>query len=105
VVEKPAVIETTPAPFQLTSPPSPLAEVVVEPLPSVEAIFGDAAEWIEPPLVVGEKVLPMNPEFPPCPVCGSARYWISKGKVMCGSRRCYSAVRFILTRIEYYPVH
>jgi len=54
---------------------------------------------------MGREVIPLDPEFPPCPVCGSPRYWISKGKVMCGSRRCYSAVRFILTSIAYHQVH
>jgi hypothetical protein len=54
---------------------------------------------------ISNKMVPVRPEFPPCPECGATRYWISLGKVMCGSRRCYSAVRFILTRIEYHQVH
>jgi len=52
-----------------------------------------------------QAVIPVSPEFPRCPKCGAARYWIARGMVMCGSRTCYSAVRFILTRIEYHTVH
>jgi hypothetical protein len=57
-------------------------------------------EYAEP-----HAVTPVSPEFPPCPKCGSTRYWISRGKVLCGSRTCYSAVRFILTKLEYHQVH
>ena len=46
-----------------------------------------------------------GPTFPPCPACGGVRYWISQGKVMCGSRTCYSAVRFTLIKIEFHPVN
>jgi hypothetical protein len=95
-----------PTPLQLTSPPSAEDEVVSTPPSVVEATFRSAAEWIEPPhVVMGAKVAPLDPAFPPCPKCGTRRYWILRGKVLCGSRRCYSAVRFILTRIEYQSVH
>jgi hypothetical protein len=46
----------------------------------------------------------VNPEFPPCPVCGATRYWVSHGLVRCGSKRCLSAPRFILTCIEFRAV-
>jgi hypothetical protein len=39
-------------------------------------------------------------EFPPCPVCGATRYWVSRGFLRCGSKRCESQSRFFLTRIE-----
>ena len=71
---------------------------------AIEATFRPtAADPVWPQ--VGAEVVPLNPEFPPCPECGATRYWISGGRVLCGSRRCYSAVRFILTWIEYHPVH
>jgi hypothetical protein len=69
----------------------------------VEATFRPTVELGEPQQ--GPKVIRLNPQFPPCPKCGAVRYWISRGNVMCGSRTCYSAVRFILTSIEFYPVH
>jgi len=44
-------------------------------------------------------------QFPPCPECGASRYWISRGKVMCGSKACFSAVRFVLISIEYHAIN
>ena len=50
-----------------------------------------------------EKVTPISPEFPPCPACKSARYWISSlGKVVCGS--CGNT-RFMLVSISYHLVN
>jgi hypothetical protein len=47
----------------------------------------------------GEKVVPIDPKFPPCPACHIARYWIAPtGKVVCG--KC-GLVRFTLTKIEF----
>ena len=42
-------------------------------------------------------------EFPPCPQCKIARYWITPGgKVVCG--KC-GEVRFLLTSIVYHAVN
>jgi hypothetical protein len=50
----------------------------------------------------GPAVRPLNPEFPPCPECRIARYWIAPtGKVVCGA--C-GQTRFILTAIEYHAL-
>ncbi len=50
-----------------------------------------------------EKVTPVSPDFPPCPDCESARYWISNlGKVVCG--KC-GETRFMLASISYHPVN
>jgi hypothetical protein len=43
-------------------------------------------------------------QFPQCPVCGATRYWISRGLVLCGSKRCASAPRFVLTSLEFHAV-
>ena len=67
----------------------------------VEATLRPTIPW--PELLATVK--PANPGFPPCPECHQARYWISpKGKVVCGSRKCAGAVRFLLTAIEFHPV-
>ena len=65
-----------------------------EPSHVIEATFRSAADEAarQPSAIVDH-------QFPPCPECGSRRYWISRGKVICGSKACYSAVRFILTSI------
>lgn len=74
----------------------------------IEATFRSATKVGMPVAAVEhaarQSVTPVNPEFPPWPKCGAARYWISRGMVLCGSRTCYSAVRFVLTKIEYHPV-
>jgi len=50
-----------------------------------------------------EKVTPVNPEFPPCPTCAAARYWISSlGKVVCG---VCGETRFILASISYHMIN
>jgi hypothetical protein len=67
----------------------------------IEATFKPTVD----PVLRQVNVAPANPQFPPCPKCGATRYWISREKVMCGSKSCYSAVRFILTSIEFHPVH
>jgi hypothetical protein len=66
----------------------------------IEATFRPA-----PDVARFESAAMLDHQFPPCPECGTRRYWISRGKVMCGSRTCYSAVRFILTSIEYHPIN
>jgi TubC N-terminal docking domain len=46
---------------------------------------------------------PINPEFPACPDCKMARYWIApSGKVVCG--KC-GETRFLLTSITYHAVN
>jgi hypothetical protein len=78
---KAANVETPPA----TRPRAPHVGVV-------ELVF------VEP----REKVTPLRPEFPPCPSCSSARYWITAGgKVVCGT--C-GVVRFMLAAISYHPI-
>jgi hypothetical protein len=45
-------------------------------------------------------------EFPPCPVCGSVRYWLaSGGRVLCGTKQCASALRFQLVTLEFHRVN
>ena len=45
-------------------------------------------------------------EFPPCPVCGSVRYWLaSGGRVLCGTKRCASALRFQLVALQFHAVN
>lgn len=64
----------------------------------LEATLRPAMPW--PDLLAAVK--PQNPEFPPCPDCRQARYWISqRGKVVCG--KC-GEVRFVLVAIQYHPV-
>jgi hypothetical protein len=44
--------------------------------------------------------------FPPCPVCGSVRYWLaSGGRVLCGTKQCASALRFQLIALEFHAVN
>ena len=46
---------------------------------------------------------PINPAFPPCPDCKTARYWITpSGKVVCS--KC-GEVCFLLTSIAYHAVN
>jgi len=67
----------------------------------IEATLRPTIPW--PELLTAVK--PQNPEFPTCPECHQARYWISpRGKVVCGSRKCAGAVRFLLTAIEFHQV-
>jgi tubulysin polyketide synthase-like protein len=50
-----------------------------------------------------EKVTPVSPEFPPCPACATARYWISSlGKVVCS---VCGETRFILASISYHTIN
>jgi hypothetical protein len=50
-----------------------------------------------------EKVTPVSPDFPPCPACGTSRFWISNlGKVVCS---VCGETRFILASISYHPVN
>jgi|GEM_PF-4239407 len=64
----------------------------------VEATFRPTVELIYPQ--PGPAIRPVKPEFPRCPECDVARYWIAPtGKVVCGS--C-GQVRFILAAIEYH---
>lgn len=65
----------------------------------IEATFRPAAD-----VSTHESVSPTNTQFPPCPVYGATRYWISRGLVRCGSKSCYSAPRFVLVSIEFHPV-
>jgi len=66
----------------------------------VEARFRPTVELVYPQ--PGPAIRPVNPEFPRCPECNVARYWIAPtGKVICGS--C-GQVRFILAAIEYHSV-
>jgi len=66
----------------------------------IEATLRPAIPW--PELLATVK--PQNPEFPPCPMLGR-RYWIApSGKVVCGSKKCAGAVRFLLKSIEFHPV-
>ena len=67
----------------------------------IEAIFRSAAvtEAARQPSAL------VDHQFPPCPECGSRRYWISRGKVMCGSKTCFSAVRFVLTSIQFHAIN
>ncbi|SRR5216684_3119226 len=44
------------------------------------------------------------PEMPECPVCGASRFWFSGGFLRCGSKRCESQPRFVLTRIEFHSL-
>jgi hypothetical protein len=45
-------------------------------------------------------------EFPPCPVCGSVRYWLAfGGRVLCGTKECKSAQRFQLIALEFRHVN
>ena len=45
-------------------------------------------------------------EFPPCPICGSVRYWLaSGGRVLCGTKRCASALRFQLVAFKVHAVN
>lgn len=45
-------------------------------------------------------------EFPPCPACGSVRYWLaSGGRVLCGTKQCASALRFQLIALEFHAVN
>jgi len=83
-----------------------VCDVVAEPSratrhsgPIIEATLRPTtAAW--PELLAAVK--PQNPEFPACPECHQARYWISpRGKVVCG--KC-GAVRFLLIAIQYHPV-
>jgi hypothetical protein len=82
---------------ELNTPPTP------EPPAAKHTFEGRAlAACAVPPLL---EIPDPPPEFPPCPECGATRYWISRSKVMCGSRTCRSAVRFVLTQIEYFPIN
>jgi len=66
----------------------------------VEATFRPTVELVYPE--PGPAIRPVNPEFPRCPECGTARYWITPtGKVVCGS--C-GQVRLVLTAIEYHAL-
>jgi hypothetical protein len=45
-------------------------------------------------------------EFPPCPVCGQVRYWLtSGGRVLCGTKKCASAQRFQMVALKFHPVN
>ncbi len=60
----------------------------------IVATFGDVARVHEQPI---------NPAFPPCPDCKTARYWITpSGKVVCS--KC-GEVCFLLTSITYHAVN
>ncbi|MGA7869390.1 MAG: hypothetical protein WCA22_00685 [Candidatus Binatus sp.] len=63
----------------------------------VEATFRPAADVA--------RLAVQDHQFPPCPKCGASRYWISGNKVLCGSKVCYSALRFILTSIQFHPIN
>jgi hypothetical protein len=64
----------------------------------IEVTLRPAIPW--PELLAAVK--PQNPEFPLCPDCDQARYWISpRGKVVCG--KC-GEVRFVLVAIQCHPV-
>jgi ribosomal protein L37AE/L43A len=66
----------------------------------VEATFRPTVELVYPQ--PGPAIRPTKPEFPRCPECDVARYWIAPtGKVICGS--C-GKVRLIITAIEYHSV-
>jgi ribosomal protein L37AE/L43A len=66
----------------------------------VEARFRPTVELVYPQ--PGPTIRPTNPEFPRCPECDVARYWIAPtGKVICGS--C-GKVRLVITAIEYHSV-
>lgn len=65
----------------------------------IEATFRPASDVAE-----SESVCPRDVQFPPCPVCGASRYWISRGLVRCGSKNCLSAPRFALISVEFHPV-
>ena len=66
----------------------------------VEATFRPTVELVYPQ--PGPAIRPTNPEFPRCPECDVARYWIAPtGKVICDS--C-GKVRLIITAIEYHSV-
>jgi len=80
-----------------SSPPTAAAEASEH---VIEATFRSTADEAARPASAL-----VDHQFPPCPECGASRYWISRGKVMCGSRTCYSAVRFILTSVEYHPIN
>jgi hypothetical protein len=70
----------------------PCASTTSLPVGAVELVF------VQP----REKITPLRPEFPPCPSCSSARYWITAGgKVVCGT--C-GVTRFILAAISFHPV-
>jgi hypothetical protein len=53
----------------------------------------------------GGEAAQITPEFPPCPECGAARYWVSRGFLRCGSKKCDSAPRFALVAISYSPIN
>ena len=61
----------------------------------IEATFGPATARV--------REQPINPAFPPCPDCKTARYWITpSGKVVCS--KC-GEVCFLLTSITYHAVN
>jgi hypothetical protein len=71
---------------------------VSETVPSViEVTFKPCKDDGEPGLI--------EPGFPPCPQCGTARYWVSRGYLRCGSKACRSAPRFALIAISYRPIN
>jgi hypothetical protein len=77
------------------APAKPAKAAKVEAPPHVSVV---ELVFVEP----REKVTPLRPEFPPCPSCSSARYWITAGgKVVCGT--C-GVTRFMLAAISYHPV-
>lgn len=66
----------------------------------VEATFRPTVELVYPQ--PGPAIRPTNPEFPRCPECDVARYWIAPtGKVVCGS--C-GKVRLVITAVEYHAI-
>jgi hypothetical protein len=66
----------------------------------VEATFRPTVELVYPQ--PGPAIRPTKPEFPRCPECDVARYWIAPtGKVICGS--C-GKVRLIITAVEYHAI-
>jgi hypothetical protein len=72
-----------------------LSQKIETPERVIEATFSAATAQIREP--------PINPEFPACPDCKMARYWIAPtGKVVCG--KC-GETRFLLTSIAYHAVN
>lgn len=72
-----------------------LSRSIEKPERVIEATFSAATAGVREP--------PINPAFPPCSDCKTARYWITPtGKVVCG--KC-GEVRFLLTSITYHAVH
>ena len=92
--------------YQTPSPTSPISPAIVEPPQNQRPAAPEPTRIIEAtflPANANDPERPINPEFPVCPDCKMARYWIApSGKVVCG--KC-GQTRFLLTSIAYHVVN